>query len=46
MFVMRKIVPSLKGCSVRKEINEWICVKKKANGLYFYKGHNEVKIGL
>ena len=23
----------------------WICPKKKANGLYFYKGHDEVKEG-
>ena len=25
------------------ELNKWICAKKKANGLYFYKGHDEVK---
>ena len=31
---------------MRMELNEQICVKKKkkANGLYFYKGHNEVKV--
>ena len=27
------------------ELNKKICEKKKANGLYFYKGHNEVKAG-
>ena len=27
----------------RTELNEQICAKKKANGLYFYKSHNEVK---
>ena len=27
------------------ELNKEICVKKKANGLYFYKGHDEVKEG-
>ena len=26
---------------MRMELNEQICAKKKANGLYFYKGHNE-----
>ena len=26
-------------------INKWNCAKKKANGLYFYKGHDEVKEG-
>ena len=25
------------------ELNKWICAKKKANGLYFYKVHDEVK---
>ena len=25
------------------ELNKWIYVKKKTNGLYFYKGHDEVK---
>ena len=25
----------------RMKLNEHICAKKKANGLYFYKGHNE-----
>ena len=29
----------------RMELNKEICVKKKANGLYFYKGHDEVKEG-
>ena len=29
----------------RMELNKWICAKKKANGLYFYKGHDEVKEG-
>ena len=28
---------------MRMELNERICAKKKSNGLYFYKGHNEVK---
>ena len=27
----------------RIELNKWICAKKKANGLYFYKGHDELK---
>ena len=27
------------------ELNKWIFAKKKANGLYFYKGHDEVKEG-
>ena len=27
------------------ELNKWICAKKKANGFYFYKGHDEVKEG-
>ena len=27
------------------KLNKWICAKKKANRLYFYKGHNEVKAG-
>ena len=26
------------------ELNKWICAKKNANGLYFYKGHNESQI--
>ena len=25
------------------KLNKWICVKKKANGIYFYKGHDEFK---
>ena len=25
------------------KLNKWICAKKKANGLYFYKVHDEVK---
>ena len=25
------------------ELNKWICIKKKADGLYFYKGHDEFK---
>ena len=25
------------------KLNKWICAKKKANGLYFYKGHDKVK---
>ena len=29
----------------RMKLNEWFFVKKEANGLYFYKGHNEVKEG-
>ena len=29
----------------RIELNEQICAKKKANGLYLYKGQNEVKEG-
>ena len=28
------------------ELNKLICAKKKASGLYFYKGHDEVKEGL
>ena len=27
------------------KLNKWICAKKNANGLYFYKGHDEVKEG-
>ena len=27
------------------KLNKWICAKKIANGLYFYKGHYEVKEG-
>ena len=27
------------------ELNKWICVKNKVNGLYSYKSHNEVKEG-
>ena len=27
------------------KLNKWICAKKKANGLSFYKGHDEVKEG-
>ena len=29
----------------RIELNEQICIKKRANRLYFYKGQNEVKRG-
>jgi len=29
----------------RMKIYEQICAKKKDNGHYFYKGHNEVKEG-
>ena len=29
----------------KMELNERICAKKKANRLYFYKDHNEVKAG-
>ena len=29
----------------KMKLNEWNCAKKKANGLYFYKGHDEVKEG-
>ena len=29
-------------CKIMK-LNKWICVKKKGNGIYFYKGHDEVK---
>ena len=29
----------------RMKLNKWIYAKKKANGLYFYKGHDEVKEG-
>ena len=29
-------------CRIMK-LNKWICAKKKANDLYFYKGHDEVK---
>ena len=29
----------------RMELNEGICAKKKANGLYIYKSYNEVKLG-
>ena len=31
-------------CRIMK-LNKWICAKKKANGLCFYKGHDEVKEG-
>ena len=31
-------------CKIIK-LNKWICAKKKANELYFYKGHDEVKEG-
>ena len=31
-------------CRVMK-LNKGICVKKKTNDLYFYKGHDEVKEG-
>ena len=27
----------------RMELNKWIFAKKKANGLYFYKGHDKVR---
>ena len=27
------------------ELNRWICAKKKVDGIYFYKGHDEVKEG-
>ena len=27
------------------KLNKWICAKKKANELYFYKGHDKVKEG-
>ena len=27
------------------ELNKWISAKKKANWLYFYKGHDEIKKG-
>ena len=27
----------------RMKLNKWICAKDKANGLYFYKGHDGVK---
>ena len=27
------------------KLNKWICVKKKANRLYFYKGYDEAKEG-
>ena len=26
------------------KLNERICAKKNANGFYFYKSHNEVKV--
>ena len=29
----------------RKELNKWICAKKKANGRKFCKGHNKIKEG-
>ena len=29
----------------RMKLNKWICAKKKANGLYFYKGHDKVRKG-
>ena len=25
------------------KLNKWIYAKKKANGLYFYKGHDDIK---
>ena len=31
-------------CSIIK-LNKWICAKKKANGLFFYKGYDKVKEG-
>ena len=31
-------------CRIMKLI-KWICAKKKTNGRYFYKGHDEVKEG-
>ena len=31
-------------CKIIK-LNKWICAKKKANELYFYKGHDEIKEG-
>ena len=31
-------------CKIIK-LNKWIYAKKKANGLYFYKEHDEVKEG-
>ena len=31
-------------CRIMK-LNKWICENQKANGLYFYKGHDEVKEG-
>ena len=31
-------------CRMMK-LKKWICVKKKSNGLQFYKGHDEVKEG-
>ena len=27
------------------KLNKWICAKKKSNGLWFYKDHDEVKEG-
>ena len=30
---------------MRIKLNERICGKKKANGIYFFKGHNQVKVG-
>ena len=29
-------------CRIMK-LNKWICAKKKVSGIYFYKGHDEVK---
>ena len=29
----------------KMKLNEWNCAKKKANGLYLYKGHDKVKEG-
>ena len=29
----------------RMELNEQISAKQNDNGFYFYKGHNEVKVG-
>ena len=26
------------------KLNEWICATKKANEIYFYKGHNETQL--
>ena len=40
LILMREFV----FCKIIK-LNKWICAKKKANELYFYKGHDEVKEG-